>query len=59
MEKNISEDIKEAYPEWENLKAIQQSNIITVDPDLFFRPGPRFVIALENLSNKLELTEVH
>ncbi len=56
MNKNIVEDIKKAYPEWESLDAIRKGMIITVDPDLFFRPGPRFVTALEILNQKL--TEV-
>lgn len=53
MQKNIELDIKIAYPEWENLSAIKNGNIISVDPDLFFRPGPRFVIALQYLHAKL------
>lgn len=54
MEKNIILDIKEAYAEWENLTAIKENKIITVDPDLFFRPGPRFVIALKDLNDKIK-----
>lgn len=54
MQKDIALDIKKAYPEWENLSAIKNGNIIAVDPDLFFRPGPRFVIALKYLYNKLQ-----
>jgi len=53
MQKDITLDIKKAYPEWENLTAIKNGNIISVDPDLFFRPGPRFVIALQDLNKKL------
>jgi len=53
MQKDITNDIKKAYPEWKNLNAIKEGNIIAVDPDLFFRPGPRFVIALQDLYNKL------
>lgn len=56
MQKNIVEDINSSYPEWDNLDAIRKDMIITVDPDLFFRPGPRFVTALEILNQKL--TEV-
>lgn len=53
MQKDIELDIKKAYPEWKNLSAIKNGNIISVDPDLFFRPGPRFVIALQYLHTKL------
>jgi len=53
MQKDIAIDIKKAYPEWKNLNAIKNDNIISVDPDLFFRPGPRFVIALQDLHKKL------
>lgn len=56
MNLDIVDDIKNAYPEWGNLDAIKNEMIITVDPDLFFRPGPRFVTALEILNQKL--TEV-
>jgi len=40
-----SENIADAYIEWENLKAITTGNVFYVDPDLFFRPGPRFAEA--------------
>ena len=53
MQKDAAIDIKKVYPEWKNLNAIKNSNIISVDPDLFFRPGPRFVIALQDLHKKL------
>lgn len=53
MQKDIELDIEKAYPEWKNLNAIKNRNIISVDPDLFFRPSPRFVIALQYLHAKL------
>lgn len=53
MQKDVELDIKSAYPEWKNLSAIKNGNIISVNPDLFFRPGPRFVIALQDLHAKL------
>lgn len=43
------EEILEYYPEWKNLSAIQKGKIVFIDPDLFFRPGPRFIDALEFL----------
>jgi len=53
MQKDVIIDIENAYPEWKNLNAIKNGQIISVDSDLFFRPGPRFVIALQDLYNKL------
>ncbi|MFN4111370.1 MAG: ABC transporter substrate-binding protein [Ignavibacteria bacterium] len=48
------EEILEYYPEWKNLSAIQKEKIVFVDPDLFFRPGPRFIEALEFLVEKIK-----
>ncbi|NOX66094.1 MAG: ABC transporter substrate-binding protein [Chlorobi bacterium] len=53
IQKATAVNIKKAYTEWKNLTAIKNGNIIAVDPDLFFRPGPRFVIALKYLYKKL------
>lgn len=41
------------YPEWKELKAIKNNNVIFVDRDSFSRPGPRFVEALKELSLKI------
>lgn len=57
MQKDIVLDINQAYSEWKNITAIKEKNIISVDPDLFFRPGPRFVVALQYLSDKLNETK--
>jgi iron complex transport system substrate-binding protein len=46
------------YPEWENLDAIKYKRIIEVNADLYFRPGPRFIIALDDLNRRIiELTD--
>ncbi len=46
------------YPEWENLDAIKYKRIIKVNADLYFRPGPRFIIALDDLNRRIiELTD--
>lgn len=37
------------YGEWRNVKAVKEGRIFYLEPDLYFRPGPRFVDALENL----------
>jgi iron complex transport system substrate-binding protein len=41
--------IKNAYPEWSQLKAVKNNRIILVDRDLYPRPGPRFIVALNDL----------
>ena len=41
------------YPEWNELKAIKNKKVIFVDRDTFSRPGPRFIKALEELSEKI------
>jgi iron complex transport system substrate-binding protein len=48
-----SKKIISIYKEWKSLKAVQNNNVIVVDPDLFLRPGPRFIEALEDLFRKL------
>jgi iron complex transport system substrate-binding protein len=45
--------IKNAYPEWKQLKAAKNNRIILVDRDLYPRPGPRFVVALKDLFTRL------
>lgn len=46
-------EILENYPEWKNLSAIKKGKVIFVNPDLFFRPGPRFIDAVEFLASKV------
>lgn len=47
-------NIKNLYPEWANIKAVQQNKIVIIDPNLYFRPGPRFPLALSKLFNTVE-----
>jgi cobalamin transport system substrate-binding protein len=47
------ESMKNAYPEWKDLSAIKNGNIIFIDADLYFRPGPRFILALEDLAGRI------
>ncbi len=47
------EMLRDAYPEWKQLKAIRNNNVIFIDRDLYLRPGPRFIEALADLSNQL------
>jgi cobalamin transport system substrate-binding protein len=39
-----------ARPGWDTIPAVQNERVYTVDPDIFNRPGPRMVEALETLS---------
>ena len=36
------------------VRAIRKNNIITINPDLYLKPGPRFINALQNLKLKLD-----
>lgn len=47
------ESILKVYPEWRDINAIQKNQIIYVNPDLFFRPGPRYIEAIEYLISSL------
>ncbi len=52
---NNVNDLLEAYPEWNTLSAIINKRVIYINADLYSRPGPRFVDAVEDL-NRLILT---
>ncbi len=41
------------FPEWKDINAIRENNVISVNPDLFFRPGPRFAEAVQKLYSKI------
>lgn len=43
------ENIINTYPEWKSLKAVKNGNVLLLDRNLFGRPGPRFVEAVETL----------
>lgn len=45
--------LTEMYPEWKDLKAVQNRRVFFVDRDLYFRPGPRFIDALSDFYNRL------
>lgn len=59
MEKNVRESVLDLYPEWKNLSAFRNGNFHTLDPDLFYRPGPRFTKALDTLKSKINLLPRH
>ncbi len=50
----INSEISNNYPEWKKIDAVKNQNIIRIDPDLFFRPGPRYSIAVQELWNKVK-----
>ncbi len=53
--KNLSKQyLLKIFPEWKRLSAIKKNQIIFVEPDLFFRPGPRFIQAIEFLASERE-----
>lgn len=43
-------------PGWESLSAAKSKSVIPTDPDIFVRPGPRCIEAIEKLSNILDST---
>lgn len=45
--------IRNSYPEWKSLSAVKNNRILVVDPDLYLRPGPRFIQALKDLFVKV------
>lgn len=47
------DNIEKIYPEWKQLRAVKNKNIIFVDRDLYSRPGPRFVEAVKDLYLKI------
>lgn len=51
---NDVQEILNAYPEWNTLSAVINNRVFFINADLFSRPGPRFIDAVENL-NKLVL----
>jgi iron complex transport system substrate-binding protein len=49
--------VKNAYPEWAKLTAINNNHVLFVDRNLYSRPGPRFVEAVTDLFNRLHVEE--
>lgn len=45
--------IRNSYPEWKSLNAVKNNRILVVDPDMYLRPGPRFIQALKDLFAKI------
>lgn len=51
-ETSIEEFIK-IYPEWKDLTAIKNGIVFFVDTDIYSRPGPRFIDAVEDLNERI------
>lgn len=47
--------LTEIYPEWKILKAVKNKNIFTVNADIFSRPGPRIIDAVEQLNTIVKI----
>lgn len=50
----VSEKILEYYPEWNNLDALKAKRILLLQPDIFMRPGTRYIEALESLHEEIK-----
>jgi iron complex transport system substrate-binding protein len=48
-----ADDILRAYPEWKNLKAVQQKRVVLVDASVVSRPGPRVIEGLQTILQAL------
>ena len=52
-QRNLFEELIRSNEILENVKAVSLKRILYVNPDLYFRPGPRFIEAAEDLARKL------
>lgn len=54
-------NLLDLYPEWTKINAVKNNNVSKAVEDIYFRPGPRFVNAVENLFNLLhpEIDQSH
>ncbi|MBI1933195.1 MAG: cobalamin-binding protein [Ignavibacteriales bacterium] len=50
---NKFDELLKVYPEWNTLKAVVNKRIFFINADLYSRPGPRFVDAVENLNKMI------
>lgn len=47
------DDIYNSYPEWKKLKAVRKRQVYYLNPDIFFRPGPRYIEGIKALYRNL------
>ena len=50
---NDINNLLNAYPEWNTLSAIINKRVFFINADLYSRPGPRFVDAVEDLNRTI------
>lgn len=50
---NNVNDLLKLYPEWNTLSAVVNNRILYLNADLYSRPGPRFIDAVEDLHKKI------
>jgi len=55
--KDIKQTILDLYPEWKDINAIKNNGIFLIDASIYFRPGPRFIEAVEEVSTNLHREE--
>ncbi len=58
-DKEIETKIAELYPEWKRTDALKYNGVITINPNIYFRPGVRFVDAAEELVKNLRLRKAN
>lgn len=49
----VYQNLIDAYPVLYDVKAAQENRVYTMDPDLIYRPGPRFIEGLAQMTNIL------
>ncbi len=53
MSADEARDNLKGIKEWKTVKALINNNVVVVDPDMYLRPGSRFVDAIEDLFRKI------
>jgi len=53
------DDFFKKYSEWKSLKAIKYKNVFYLNPDIYFRPGPRYIEALKDLYQRIRRRDRH
>jgi iron complex transport system substrate-binding protein len=52
-EAGVTPELVRARPGWQEVSAVREDRIVTLDSDLFARPGPRLVDGLEEIARAL------
>jgi len=47
------DEILNLFPEWQNISAIKKNQVLLLQSDIFLRPGPRYIDAIEILHDKI------